>query len=248
MTEEPPELRSPPPLSSLSAVSLFLDFDGTLVAIAPGPDQIEVPQGLGLALETLGARIGQRLALVSGRALRDIERHLGTPAIAMGGSHGGEVRLADGKMLSRAARSLPGTVLQAIRTFADAHEGVIYEEKPMGAALPYRAPPDRAEEILAFADEMARQHPLQVTRGKMVAELMPSGFHKGAAVETLMYEAPFVESYPVFIGDDITDEDGFSAARSMGGFGVLVGQSRPTAAQYRLEDTRAVYDWLELNL
>jgi trehalose 6-phosphate phosphatase len=78
----------------------------------------------------------------------------------------------------------------------------------------------------------------------MVAELLPKGFNKGAAVHSLMAAKPFEGSLPIFIGDDVTDEDGFAAAADLGGFGILVGPARETAAGYRLEGVQEVYAWL----
>jgi trehalose 6-phosphate phosphatase len=80
--------------------------------------------------------------------------------------------------------------------------------------------------------------------GDMVAELRTPGQDKGKAVSAFLREAPFNGAAPVFIGDDLTDEDGFAAAARLGGYGVLVGPERPTQATYRLNDFSAVLAWL----
>jgi trehalose 6-phosphate phosphatase len=80
--------------------------------------------------------------------------------------------------------------------------------------------------------------------GHMVAELRTPGPDKGDALAAFMAEPPFAGSRPVFIGDDLTDEDAFAAAAAGGGFGVLVGPDRPTAARMRLENVEAVHAWL----
>jgi len=59
-----------------------------------------------------------------------------------------------------------------------------------------------------------------------------------------MAEAPFAGTKPIYIGDDQTDEDGFAAAQALGGFGVLVGAARATAATRGLVDVDAVMTWL----
>jgi trehalose 6-phosphate phosphatase len=79
----------------------------------------------------------------------------------------------------------------------------------------------------------------------MVAELRPEGYDKGVAVRRLMGEPPFAGARPVFVGDDLTDEDAFLAAASLGGEGVLVGPDRPSAARWRLEGVSEVTAWLE---
>ena len=78
----------------------------------------------------------------------------------------------------------------------------------------------------------------------MVAEVRVPGRTKGDAVRQLMSEAPYRDGRPIFVGDDITDEDGFAAAAGIGGWGVLVGPQRPTQARYRLEGVDAVMQWL----
>ncbi|MGB3723988.1 MAG: trehalose-phosphatase [Pacificimonas sp.] len=239
-------LPPPPGLTTLSSTALFLDFDGTLVDIADGPDKIEVGNGLGASLCALAAQIGGRLALISGRALADLEHHLGALNIAMGGSHGGELRRADGGNIGTGVVRLPDNVRDSLKGFAEENSGLLYEEKTLGAALHYRGAPERETGVLAITETLAKRHGLTLKQGKMVAELMPSGYDKGSAVRTFMSEDPFTGAWPVFVGDDVTDEDGFSAARELGGFGVLVGDPRPTAAIYRLASPAAVHDWLNL--
>ena len=83
-----------------------------------------------------------------------------------------------------------------------------------------------------------------IQEGKMMIELRASGHDKGTGIVDLMAHAPFFGTRPIFIGDDLTDEAGFAAAERLGGFGVLVGAERPTAARYRLGDVAAVRHWL----
>ncbi len=239
-------LPSPPSLTTLSSTALFLDFDGTLVDIADGPDLIEVRPGLGESLGALARQMSGRLALVSGRALADLNQHLGASTVAMGGSHGGELRRADGSSIGIGIAGLPNAVRRSLEDFAEKDPGLLYEEKTLGAALHYRSAPERETGVLAISETLAARHGLTLKHGKMVAELMPAGYDKGSAVRTFMSEDPFSGAWPVFVGDDVTDEDGFSAARELGGFGVLVGEPRPTAAIYRLPNPAAVHDWLNL--
>ena len=78
----------------------------------------------------------------------------------------------------------------------------------------------------------------------MVVELKISGPNKGGAVKAFMAEPPFTGYMPAFLGDDFTDESGFEAAQALGGFGVVVGARRPTAARYALSDVAATRAWL----
>ncbi len=241
-------LASPPTLQELCAagpLSLFLDFDGTLVEIAATPDGIAVPERLGDALFALATRMEGRLALVSGRAIPDIERHLGPLRVARAGSHGIARELADGTPIGELAEALPEDAAGALRAFA-AERGFALEEKQHGAALHFRAAPELEPHGLTFAEQLARTHGLEVKRGKSVIELVRPGASKAGAVRAFMELPPFAGSRPVFVGDDITDEDGFAATAAMGGFGILVGERSPTAASYQLAGPAAVHDWLAL--
>lgn len=243
--DDAPLLPAPPPLTRLTAPALFVDFDGTLVAIAAAPDAIDVPGDLGARLGALSERLDGRLALVSGRAPNDLERHLGALPFARAGSHGAARFAADGAPLGESAAPIPAAASEAMRAFA-AREGLVFEAKSHGGALHYRNAPALADTVTAFAEALARQHGLSVKLGKCVAELVNPGADKGGAVRAFMAGADFAGSLPVFVGDDLTDEDGFAAAADLGGFGVLVGETRPTAARYRLATVAAVHLWLEL--
>ena len=87
---------SEPPLSLLDGAALFLDFDGTLVELAETPSAIRVAPELPPLLKRLQAKLNGRLAIISGRSVADLDRHLDCGGIAVAGSHGFEVRLAGG--------------------------------------------------------------------------------------------------------------------------------------------------------
>ena len=245
---DPAELPPPPPLAELAAngpVALFLDFDGTLVEIAETPEGIAVPATLGGGLARLSDRLDGRLVIVSGRAIDDLERHVGRIRVSCAGSHGAARRLADGTRLGEEPAGLPEGVAQEIAAFAAAH-GVDYEAKTHGAALHSRRTPDMEARCAAFLDEVADRHSLVVKRGKKVAEIVRSGVDKGAAVRAFAAIHPFANAMPVFLGDDETDEDGFAACDALGGLGIAVGARTTANARYALADPAAVHQWLGL--
>jgi trehalose 6-phosphate phosphatase len=235
----------PPPRSELlDGAALFLDFDGTLVELAESPDLIRVSPTLEPLLDRLRRRLEGRLAIVSGRSLADLERHLPAPGIAFSGSHGLELRLAGGAALPLSVPAGLDDVWERVRDFAAGMDGLLAEAKPAGIALHYRQAPEAAARVEAFMKALARRHGFSVQPGKMVVELIPFGATKGDALRAFMTEPDFARARPVFVGDDLTDEHGFTAAESLGGAGVLVGPPRQTAARYRLPSVAAVADWL----
>jgi len=242
-------LPEPPSLGELARVdrlALFLDFDGTLVDIAPTPDSIIVPEGLASSLQHLSEMLSGRLAIVSGRSIADIQGHLGDLGFACAGSHGIERMHADGTPAGPPVQPVPGEVSKAMHDFALAREGLGYEDKFFGAALHFRARPELGGEAIAHAALVAEEAGMSVKHGSCVVEVVRKGAEKSAAVRAFMAEPPFGGSTPVFVGDDLTDEDGFLAAAELDGFGIVVGDRMKTRARYRIGGPQGVRDWLGL--
>lgn len=241
-------LPAPPDLEALLSdgrVALFLDFDGTLVEIAETPDGIDVPDDLVQRICALEKRLGGAVAVVSGRAIDDLESHTGALRVACAGSHGSDCRAADGGTVGEPPNDLSAELRQSIADYAK-EEGFQLEEKTHGAALHYRADPSLEGRGLRFAQRMADEHGVIVKRGKCVIEFVASEASKASAVRAFMAQDPFAGAVPVFIGDDVTDEDGMRAATELGGFGIAVGDRESENARYALASPVAVHHWLGL--
>lgn len=235
---------SKPPLDLMHDAALFLDFDGTLVELAETPQAIEVPAGLAPMLERLRQRLNGRLAIVSGRSIADLERHLPLHGVAFSGSHGLELQLANGARLPLSVPIGLDDVRARVEAFAVATPGLLVEDKPAGIALHYRLAPEEGPRADSFLVALARERGLTVQRGAMVVELRPTGATKGDAIRAFMTEPEFTGARPLFMGDDLTDEHGFSAVASLGGAGILVGPPRDTAARYRIGSVAEAEHWL----
>lgn len=230
-----------PPSPALSDIALFLDFDGTLVEIAPTPDAVMVADDLRELLDRLAAAAPGRVAVVSGRSIAQLDAFLGS-GLTFAGSHGAEIRSPG---LAGVTPKRPPELEYAaaeLSAYADLN-GLVFEAKSFGAALHYRLKPQCEKDAVAMAERVAATHGLTLQRGKMVAEVRLPG-DKGAAIEALMMAEAMQGALPWFIGDDVTDEDGFAAASALGGAGVLVGPERDSAATYRLPGVAALHDWL----
>ena len=166
-----PDLPPPPVLPDDAA--LFLDFDGTLVELAETPGAIEVPPALGPMLERLRRRLRGRLAIVSGRSLADLERHLPAAGIAFSGSHGLELGLADGTRLPLSAPIGLDDVRDRVRAFAAGTPGLIVEEKPAGIALHYRLAPAEGPRAEAFMTALAREGVRHPAAGRWSPSCVP---------------------------------------------------------------------------
>lgn len=234
----------PAPPTHLNGAALFLDLDGVLAPLAATPDAVGPEPRRTQTFARLKRALNGRVAVVSGRTLAEIDRIIDGAASAASGVHGLERRSAEGALSVRAPAPSVRVALAAFHDFAEARPGVIVEDKGLSAGLHFRQAPNQAAAALALATALASETGLALQPGAMVLELKTPGADKGTAVAAFMAEAPFAGSMPVMVGDDLTDEAGFRAAAASGGFGVLVGPERPTAARYRLEDVEAVLDWL----
>lgn len=237
-------LLAPPPVIA-EGIALFLDMDGVLAPMAPTPDAVGPVARRTAALKAVEARLNGRVAIVSGRTIAEIDRIADHALVSGSGVHGLERRLKDGSIQRREADPGVATALEAFTAFAADRPGVIVEDKGVSAGLHYRLAPDQAGAAKALAQGLADQTGLTCQPGHMVLELKTPGADKGTAVAAFMQETPFKGAVPVMLGDDLTDEYGFEAAAARGGYGVLVGPERETAARYRLDDVDAVLTWLE---
>lgn len=227
--------------------AFFLDFDGTLVDIAPTPDGVVVARALPPILTRLQERAGGAVAVVSGRTIDALDRFLAPAKLAAAGVHGAEVRFSDGRRVAGAAPQALAAVRAAFETFTAAHSQVLLEDKGVALSLHYRAAPELEAAARACAETAIAGvgGGLAVQPGKMVVEVRPAGADKGRAVETLMGTAPFQGRRPVAVGDDLTDEHMFAVARDLGGMAIRVGtDARTTLATLTLPDSAAVHSWL----
>ncbi|WP_125255222.1 trehalose-phosphatase [Brevundimonas fluminis] len=237
--------RLPPPPEVLPRLSLFLDLDGVLAPLAPTPDAVGPDPRRSSVLRALADRLEGRVAIVSGRPLEEIDRIAERAVLPASGVHGLERRTAGGVLIETEPHEGVREAVAAFQAFARERPGLIVEDKAVAAGLHYRGDPSHAEAAEALAQDLAERTGLKLQPGKLVLELKTPGADKGTALTAFMAEPPFRGSVPVMVGDDLTDEHGFEAAKALGGFGVLVGPPRRTTALHGLEDVGRVLDWLE---
>jgi trehalose 6-phosphate phosphatase len=232
-----------------TGTALFLDFDGTLVDIAPRPDAVHIPGELAGLLALLHQRLGGALALITGRAQDDVETLLmpGMANLPAAYEHGA-VRRGAGPSLTVAPPPALDRVLTAAHSLADRHPELLVEHKRSSVALHFRLAPALAPACVAAMTEASQQEPgLQLLHGKAVVEVKSAQVGKGLAIEAFMAESPFAGRRPVFAGDDVTDEAGFEAVQRMGGDAIKVG-SGETAAIHRIPDPTRLRQWLQDSL
>lgn len=240
-------------VSAARRPAFFFDFDGTLSDIVDEPGAATLVTGAGKALESLAALYP--VAVLSGRGLDDIRDRVDIPGIWYAGSHGFEMVAPDGTYHANATAAEAVPALE--RAAAELAErlssipGVVVEHKRYAVAVHYRnAPEGSAAPVTAAVHEAGRRGELRVTSGRMVVELRPNlDWDKGRTLEWIAREIDGTETLlPIFIGDDLTDEDAFDAVLH-DGIGIVVRHTedgdRSTAARFALTDPSHVRQFIE---
>ncbi len=223
----------------------FLDVDGTLIDIADTPDAVRVDAGLLALLARLHEASAGAVALISGRAIADLEKRLGGLRLPLVGQHGLERRDASGRVHVHAAPPAEkARIRAALAELAARHPGLLLEDKGIAMALHYRLAPGLASHVHRRMAQLAQSAAgLEVQRGKRVAEIKPAGFDKAGAVREYLAEPPFRGRVPVYVGDDLTDECAFAEINRRDGISIRVGRGR-SCARFRLNDVTDVRAWL----
>ena len=235
-------------MSCLSSFALLLDVDGTLLEIAETPRAVKVPPELLEMLRSLTLKTGGALALVSGRSIADLDALFAPLLLPSAGLHGFERRDARGEY-QRAPP--PDAVLlqsarEALHRLASMSKHLLVEDKRFSLALHYRRAPELGQTVVDAMREIAPglQPDFVLQLGRRVAEFRPRASDKGAAVKAFLAEPPFRGRFPIYIGDDLTDEAAFEQVNLAGGISIAVNVRRPTVARAALPDVPAVHGWL----
>jgi trehalose 6-phosphate phosphatase len=183
-----------------------------------------VPPEVPGVLRALRRLLGDAVAIVTGRPIETIDALLGDLPFAVAGEHGAAIRHAPGAPVERPMLAPPPAewLIEAARLTAE-YPGALLEPKERGFSMHYRAVPEAGPVLRdgLFA-MLAESSEFELLAGNMIWEVRPRGVDKGTAVEALMERVPFRGRLPVFLGDDVTDEDGIRAAAAMGGAGLRV--------------------------
>ena len=247
--------------------ALFLDVDGTLLPIAGTPDDVTRSDALCHTLSRLAPALEGALALISGRTIADLDRLFAPLALSAAGLHGLERRDADGRLHLLGEAAALDHLRAPLAALAAENPGLILEDKGRALALHYRQAPELEAEVRERSAALTGPSgdELRLIHGKMVVEIKPRHTDKGSAIRAFMAEPPFAGRTAVFLGDDVTDEDGFRAVNAMGGLSIHVGSGHVgaghagsgraetgdvglaarTAARYQLSEVDQVWRWLE---
>ncbi|HLM40419.1 MAG TPA: trehalose-phosphatase [Microvirga sp.] len=222
--------------------ALFLDFDGTLVDIVERPDAVVVDPALPEVLLRLRERLDGALAIVSGRPIAFLDRHLGPHRFDIAGLHGLEHRIG-GRLVLCDPDDHPRlrVLVERLSKAVAPKPGILIEDKGCSVAIHWRLAPQEED----FALDLARAGIRALTghyhlqHGKAVAEILPVTAGKGKVIERFLQQAPYEGRRPIFAGDDRTDENGFKTVNAHDGLSIRIGEGR-TIARLRLATPAAL--------
>ena len=240
---------------------MFLsDYDGTLTPIVERPELANLSPKARKLLQALAHQRRFTVAIISGRALRDLERRVGIRGIIYAGNHGLAIEgpgmsfvnpvAEEMKLFFRLLHQLLSKALGTIR-------GVRVEDKGLTLSVHYRmvaeAKADEVENAFEWVIAPTRSlGKIKTTRGKKVYEVRPAvAWDKGKAIALLLkkYKKGKEKALPIFLGDDLTDEDGFKVINKYDGISIFVGEgAEDTAARYFLRSPAEVEEFLGMLL
>ena len=226
---------------------MLLDVDGTLAEIRTQPGDVVVPKETITAIAKLVEQCDGAVAIVSGRRISDIDQMLAPLRIVTAGVHGIQMRRTISGAIDTIAPPFPLPLLKRIAVLTADYPGLVVEPKGSAVAVHYRQAPQyrsQLEQRLKALVQSYDQH-LELSYGRMVYEIIPRTYSKGAAVKIVMTLPPFIGRVPVMIGDDAPDVPAFATAVQLGGRGLTVGGEYfdPSGADFEApKDVRA---WLK---
>ncbi len=234
------------------SVFLALDYDGVLAPIAAQPDLALLPPENRQLLEKLVDCSQARVAVISGRSVSDVWKHIGIPAIVYAGNHGSEIDLHGAREFHVNEEQCPQLAevrAQLEEVFAGFH-GVLLEDKGFGVGLHYReVEPHNLPAFKQRFENWSKSLPssLAIVHAKMMYEVRPKmAWNKGDAVRHI-WQSVAPAALPICLGDDLTDEDGFRALSGKG-INIYVGEERQSYAEYILRSQSEVIPFLRLLL
>ena len=227
----------------IQKVALFLDVDGTLYEIVNSPSLIKPCFKLQKKLQTICNRLGGALALVSGRSLVDLDRIFENNKISVAGNHGAQVR---DTLRLKEYQADPGKIkgiAHKIYELLNGQKNIEIENKGSNLTVHFRNSTIDRKKINKVIMELVKYEPkLTFLKGKEVLEVKPLSYNKGTAISYYMKTKPFLKRRPIFIGDDVSDEDGFETVNKRGGWSVRVGNYKKTKANFFLPNVKSVHE------
>ena len=237
---------------------LFLDYDGTLTPIAKRPKLARLSPPRKIFLRKLAHNPRIKMAIISGRKLSDIKRLVNIPQLIYVGNHGFEIEVNGNYKIHPAARRFIPTLKRIKSKLINkiTVKGAWIEDKSLTLSVHYREVARGRLKLfyqLFYKAINPWEKKIKITKGKKIFEIRPPfDWDKGKAVKWIINKLHLKNYFPIYIGDDQTDEDAFRALKGKGlpagqaGISIFVGKTKRTSADYSLKNVSAVYRFLQI--
>ena len=227
---------------TLKSIALFLDVDGTLYEIEKRPSLVRPCFKLQKKLYLIRNRLEGGLCLVSGRSIADLNRIFDKYQITLAGNHGGQVKDALRDINFSTNTKKVEKIAFKIQEIVSGKDNIEIENKGSNLTVHFRNSTSDTKVIKRKIIMLLKHEPeLIYLEGKEVLEIKPLWFNKGTAISYFMKTKPFINRKPIFIGDDVSDEDGFETVNKKNGWSVRVGKFKKTKANYFLPNVKSVH-------
>jgi trehalose-phosphatase len=235
-------------------ILLCADFDGTMCPIKPRPEDARLPEDIRFLLHKIAGKKRISCAIVTGRALKDIQQKIGLRDLIFAANHGLEISGRNRNYVYPAAKKCIPVITEISRKLSrqvSAFPRAALEKKGLTISLHYRlVKGERLARLRGIFRQIINPYlaegKIKFTSGKKVWEVRPPvDWDKGKAVLWLRQKLRYKDTLAIYIGDDLTDEDGFRAVNKLGGISILVGRKRKSLARYHLKGTKDVRRFLK---
>ena len=242
-------------IRNADSLVLFLDYDGTLVPFKDKPTEVRTPEKIKKILRELITNPKILVVIVTGRPQHDIKQLLKIKGLSFIALHGLQTETSNGEQYSwkqaNQTRFLIQRIKKTMQEELSQETGAFLEDKDLTVVLHYRLlHPDRISDLQKKFKNIVQSNDkekiLEIISGAKVLEVRPKGWNKGKAIELFLAKQQKKNILPLYIGDDITDEDAFRILGKRGiSIYVMNESTRKTAAQYWVKNPDDIYFFLK---
>jgi len=239
--------------------AFFLDYDGTLTPIVKDPSKAYLAPHHREVIASLLHDERNFVSIISGRTIEQLRGFIGLGGLVLAGNHGMEIAGPNISYVNEGAlraKSLLRDIAEVLKQKLTDLEGAIVEDKGLTVSVHYRMVPVKYHPSFKrlFYREIGKflaSKRISVTRGKRILEVRPNVvWDKGSAVKWILnFLSNYLlegNPYPIYMGDDETDEDAFRALRGRGLTILVSPRKRASEASYFIRDVEEAYQFLGL--
>lgn len=237
-------------------IYLFLDYDGTLVNFQNRPTEVKTPIKIIKIIKQLIKNPNIMIIIVTGRSLHDIKKLLNINGLSFIALHGLIMETSNGLSFTwkkeNQARLLIRGIKEDIQEEVKKEKGAFLEDKDLTIVLHYRLSSKNRIQVIRekfkkVVKSKDKKKIFEIINGEKIIEARPRGWNKGKAIEMLLNKHINKKNIlPIYIGDDVTDEDAFQVLENIGITVYVANNSkRKTIAQYWVKNPDEVYFFLQ---